>query len=79
MLGANGHLTTTLKSNSGGKDLAVEVAIADDAGHRMLGFTWDGSHRVLVLYVDDIGVVRDAHCLPARIPGRLQHWHRQRP
>ena len=48
-----------MKSSSSRRetDLTSEVAIADDAWHR-IGLTWHGSHRVL--YLGDIEVARDA-------------------
>ena len=60
-----------LKSSSSRRetDLTSEVAIADDAWHR-IGLTWDGSHRVL--YVDDIEVARDAQ---ASLQGSLGGLH----
>ncbi|MCH8193414.1 MAG: PD40 domain-containing protein, partial [Planctomycetes bacterium] len=68
VLDAEGHLTTTLKSNRREKNLTSEIAMASDTWHR-IGLTWDGSHRVL--YVDDIEVARDAQASLQGLPEKL--------
>jgi hypothetical protein len=65
----NGALMTELKgSGRTGKPLTSVVDITDGVWHRV-GFTWDGSNRVL--YVDDVEVARDMQSGPAGSTGGL--------
>ena len=58
MLDAQGYLRSTLKASRREEGLTSAAAITDDSWHR-IGFTWDGTSRVL--YLDDSEVGRDAH------------------
>jgi len=70
MAGAGaGALTTELKqAGTTGKALVSSCVITDGAWHRV-GFTWDGSNRIL--YVDDVEVARDAQAGLASSTGSL--------
>jgi L-ascorbate metabolism protein UlaG (beta-lactamase superfamily) len=66
---ATGALLTQLRaSGRSSKDLVSAQAVTDGQWHR-IGFTWDGTNRVL--YVDDIEVARDNQGTPAASAGGL--------
>ncbi len=56
---SGGNLATDLRGNNrGSRPLTSQTTITDGAWHH-IGFTWDGSDRVLC--VDDVEVARDTH------------------
>ena len=54
---ADGALKTELKSPGGQSSTLTSGSVITDGNWHRIGFTWDGSNRVL--YVDDIEVARD--------------------
>jgi hypothetical protein len=70
MAGApDGILTTEVKEpGRKGKPLVSQAVITDGAWHRV-GLTWDGSNRIL--YVDDVGVVKDTQANLTSSPSGL--------
>lgn len=68
-LDALGRLQSTLKYTRRASDLTSDVSIANDTWHRV-GFSWDGSDRVL--YIDDVEVARDTQATLQGAKGKLQ-------
>jgi len=67
--GATGALMTELGEGGRlGQPLVSDVTITDDAWHRV-GFTWDGSNRML--YVDEVLVAQDTQETLAGSPGKM--------
>jgi L-ascorbate metabolism protein UlaG (beta-lactamase superfamily) len=66
---ATGALLTQLRqSGRASKDLVSAQVVTDGQWHRV-GFTWDGTSRVL--YVDDVEVAKDSQGAPAASAGGL--------